>query len=116
VDFLSGSGKITAGVMRFGNNGPGGSNVQSDKNGAVKGELQYHNGTENLHADTLTHIAIYDNGNKGWFAGVLTDGRTIVAYVEDNGEPGNGDVFQIWVEGVLLNGDGQLSGGNVQIH
>ena len=116
VDFLSGSGKITAGVLRFDNNGRGGFNVQSNKNGSVKGELEYHNGAENLHAHTLTHIAIYDNGTKGWFAGVLTDGRTFVAYVEDNGEPGKSDVFKQWGEGVLLNGDGQLTGGNVQIH
>jgi len=116
VDFLSGTGKITAGVLRFGNNGRGGFNVQSDKNGTVKGELQYHNGSDNLHAHTLTHIAVYDNNTKGWFAGVLTDGRTFVAYVEDNGEPGKNDVFKMWVEGVLLNGDGKLTGGNVQIH
>jgi hypothetical protein len=109
-------GKITAGVLRFGNNGRGGFNVQSDDGVTVKGELEYHNASVNLHAHTMTAIAVSPDRTKGWFAGVLTDGNVFVAYVEDNGEPGKNDVFKLWVNGVLQNGNGALTGGNVQIH
>lgn len=116
ITFISTTGKITAGVLRFGNNGRGGFNVQSADGVSVKGELEYHNGAVNLHAHTMTAIAVSPDRTKGWFAGVLTDGRTFVAYVEDNGEPGRTDVFRMWVNGALQNGDGKLTGGNVQIH
>ncbi|MBI2219167.1 MAG: hypothetical protein HYU51_17940 [Candidatus Rokubacteria bacterium] len=115
VTFVGGTGKITGGV-RFGNNGRGGFNVQSDDGVTVKGEMEYHDGSVNLHARTMTVVAVSPDLKKGSFAGVLDDGRTFVVYVEDNGEPGRNDVFKIWVEGTLLNGDGTLTGGNVQIH
>jgi hypothetical protein len=51
-----------------------------------------------------------------WFAGVGTDGRAFTAYVEDNGEPGRADVFQLWIDGVPQTGEGLRSGGNIQIH
>jgi hypothetical protein len=34
--------------------------------------------------------------------------QIFVAYLEDNGEPGRNDVFQIWINGILQNGDGTL--------
>ncbi|MBF8267973.1 MAG: hypothetical protein HW388_1481 [Dehalococcoidia bacterium] len=116
VTFISGIGKITGGVLRFGNNGRGGFNVQSNDGVTVKGELQYQNGSVNLHAHTMTAVAVSSDLKKGWFAGVLEDGREFVVYVEDNGEPGRNDIFKMWVDGTLLNGDGKLTGGNVQIH
>ncbi|MBI4285757.1 MAG: hypothetical protein HY670_07670 [Chloroflexi bacterium] len=116
VTFVSGIGKITGGVLRFGNNGRGGFNVQSNNGVTVKGELEYQNGSVNLHAHTMTAVAVSPDLKKGWFAGVLEDGHKFVVYVEDNGEPGRNDIFKIWVEGILLNGDGKLTGGNVQIH
>jgi len=116
ITFISTPGKITAGTLRFGNNGRGGFNVQSGDGVAVKGELEYQNGSENLHASTMTAIAVSPDLTKGWFAGVLKDGRVFVAYVEDNGEPGKNDVFKLWINGVLQNGDGKLTGGNVQLH
>ncbi|MDO8541473.1 MAG: PKD domain-containing protein [Opitutaceae bacterium] len=116
VTFVGGIAKITGGALRFGNNGRGGFNVQSGDGVAVKGELEYHNGSVNLHAGTMTAIAVSPDLKQGRFAGVLDDGRTFVVYVEDNGEPGKNDIFRMWVNGVLLNGAGNLTGGNVQIH
>ena len=108
-------GKVTAGTIRTANNGRGGFNVQSNTSG-IKGELQFQNKSINFHAHEMTALGISPNGTKAWFAGVGTDGETFVAYVEDNGEPGKNDIFKIWIDGVLQNGDGGLTGGNVQIH
>ncbi|MDD5038477.1 MAG: PKD domain-containing protein [Dehalococcoidales bacterium] len=108
-------GKVTAGTLRAANNGRGGFNVQSNANG-IKGELQFQNKSINFHAHEMTALGISPDGTKAWFAGVGTDGETFIAYVEDNGEPGKDDVFKIWIDGVLQNGDGGLTGGNVQIH
>ncbi len=116
VTFTSTTGKITGGLLRFGNNGRGGFNVQSNDGVTVKGELEYQNGSVNLHAHTMTAVAVSPDLKKGWFAGVLEDGSKFVVYVEDNGEPGRNDIFKMWVEGTLLNGNGNLTGGNVQIH
>ncbi|HYF77437.1 MAG TPA: PKD domain-containing protein, partial [Symbiobacteriaceae bacterium] len=108
-------GKITAGTMRFANNGRGGFNVMF-KDGAVTGELQFQNNSTKLHAHTMTALSISADHTKGWFAGTGTDGRTFVAYVEDNGEPGTGDVFRLWIDGTPVNGSGQPLSGNIQIH
>lgn len=109
------AGKVTAGTLRSANNGRGGFNVQSDGS-TVKGELQFQNGAINFHAHTLTALAVSADRTKAWFAGVGVDGRAFTAYVEDNGEPGRTDVFKLWIAGVPQNGDGALTGGNVQIH
>ncbi|MBF8266569.1 MAG: Mg-chelatase subunit ChlD [Dehalococcoidia bacterium] len=116
ITFVSTKGKITGGTLRFGNNGRGGFNVQSVDGITVQGNLQYQNGSENLHAPTMTAIAVSPDLTKGWFSGVLKDGRVFVAYVEDNGEPGKNDIYKLWINGVLQNGDGKLTGGNIQIH
>jgi len=115
VSVVSGSAKITGGV-RFGSNGSAGFNVQSGDGVTVKGDMEYHAGSVNLHARTMTAVAVSPDSRLGWFAGVLDDGRKFVVYVEDNGEPGRNDLFRLWVDGVLMNGAGQLTGGNVQIH
>ena len=119
ITFFNTAGKITAGTLRDGNNGRGGFNVKLDKKDAVEGELQYQNGSANLHAHEMTAIAVSPDGKSGWFSGVFTNGSVFVAYVEDNGEgkkASGPDVFRLWVDGVLQNGDGVLTGGNVQIH
>jgi hypothetical protein len=108
-------GKVTAGTLRSEDNGRGGFNVQSDGT-TVQGELQFQNDSMRIHAHTLTALGISADGKSAWFAGVTTEGLSFVAYVEDNGEPGRNDKFQLWVEGVSQNGDGSLRGGNVQIH
>ena len=109
------AGKITAGTMRFANNGRGGFNVMSDGS-AVTGELQFQDDSTKFHAHEMTALSVSPDHTKGWFAGTGTDGRPFVAYVEDNGEPGTGDVFQLWIDGALVNGSGQPLSGNVQIH
>jgi hypothetical protein len=64
----------------------------------------------------MTALAVSPDGTKAWFAGVDKNGVPFTAYVEDNGEPGRNDVFQISINGVPQNGNGALTGGNVQIH
>jgi PKD repeat protein len=108
-------GKVTGGSMKFGAKGRGGFNVQSDGL-TVKGELQYQDNSTNFHAPQLTALGIAPDRKSAWFAGVGRDGRSFVAYVEDNGEPGSKDVFKLWINGVAYNGDGVISGGNIQIH
>ncbi|MDO8532560.1 MAG: PKD domain-containing protein [Dehalococcoidia bacterium] len=108
-------GKVTAGTLRSANNGRGGFNVQADGTG-VKGELEFQNNTVNFHAPTMTALGVSPDKKKAWFAGVGKDGAPFVAYVEDNGEPGRNDKYQIWIGGTSQNGDGSLTGGNVQIH
>jgi len=108
-------GKVTGGSIQFETGGRGGFNVQSD-GATVKGELQYQNGSERFHAHVMTALSVSPDGTKAWFAGVGNDGRTFTAYVEDNGEPGDADLFQLWIDGLLQTGDGHLSGGNIQIH
>lgn len=61
--------------------------------------------------------AIGISGGAAWFAGTGGDGRSLLAYVEDNGEPGGGtDVVRLWVTGELRSGSGVVTGGNVQLH
>ena len=60
-------------------------------------------------------ITLAIDGNKAWFAGVGRDGRTLLAYVEDNGRNGDGDIFKLWIAGVLQTGDGYLARGDVGV-
>lgn len=108
-------GKVTAGVLRSRAGGRGGFNVQSDGD-TTKGELQFQTSTVNFHAHTMSWLVVSADRTKAWFGGIGNDGLAFTAYVEDNGEPGRSDIFQLWVEGVLLTGSGALTGGNVQIH
>mgnify|MGYP000132530779 CR=1 FL=1 len=43
------------------------------------------------------------------------DGLAFTAHVEDNGETGRTDVSRLWIDGVLQNGSGAMSGGNIQL-
>jgi hypothetical protein len=108
-------GKVTGGTFRFANDGRGGFNIQSNSRG-VFGELQYQSDSIKFHAHVMTALGVSEDGTKAWFAGIGTNGETFVAYVEDNGEPGRNDVFQLWISGILQNGDGRLLKGNIQIH
>ncbi|HEX4743107.1 MAG TPA: nidogen-like domain-containing protein [Candidatus Limnocylindria bacterium] len=109
-------GKITSGLIRFEGKGRGGFNVQHDAVEGTKGELQFQTSSVDLHVHTMTAIGISADKRKGWFAGTGTNGQKVVVYVEDNGEPGRNDIFRIWVNGTAQNGDGAITGGNVQIH
>src|SRR5581483_11885442 len=70
-------------------------------------------------ASSITAFGIGFDGRSAWFSGVGKDGRSFVAYVEDNG--GNrhsrrdNDVFELWINGTLQTGDGSLDSGNVSI-
>jgi hypothetical protein len=66
-------------------------------------------------ASRLTALGI--SGRAAWIAGTADDGRTFVAYVEDNREPGRGaDVFRLWIAGESHSGSGVVADGNVQLH
>ncbi len=114
VTVASSAGKVTGGGLRTANDGRGGFNVMSNGT-AVTGELQFQSALGKFHASWFTTLAVAPDGRSAWFAGVGRDGRAFTAYVEDNGEPGRNDVFRLWIDGVLQNGDGAMSGGNVQI-
>ena len=117
-------GKVTGGVATtdgtgdvstIQGNGKGGFNVQNTA-GEINGNLQFRDDTTNFHALVMTAMAVSDDETSAWFAGVGKDGRTFVAYVEDNGEPGVNDIFQVWIDGVLHGGAGNMVGGNIKIH
>jgi PKD repeat protein len=111
-------GTIIGGGLRLSNNSRGGFNVRREEGGSVQGELQFQSDSTSFHAHELTALGISADHRQGWFAGVGRDGRSFTAYVEDNGEPGNADVFRLWIDGVLQTGDGNgtISGGNIQFH
>lgn len=108
-------GKVTGGHLRFENKGRGGFNVQST-DGQVKGELEFHAGRFNYHAHDLFFLRVSEDCTVATFSGVSEEGVPFEAYVEDNGEPGRDDIFRITIGGVVMNGDGALTGGNIQIH
>jgi len=55
------------------------------------------------------------SGRKAWYAGLGTDGRPFLVYVEDNGPNGRGDVFRLWIGGVEQTTDGKLAKGDVGV-
>ncbi|WP_163992383.1 PKD domain-containing protein [Pyxidicoccus caerfyrddinensis] len=110
------NGRITGGDLGFSSRARGGFNVARMEGGPARGELQFQNDTTSFHAHELTALGVSADKRQGWFAGVGRDGRAFTAYVEDNGEPFTGDVFKLWIDGVLQTANGGLSGGNIQIH
>jgi hypothetical protein len=62
---------------------------------------------------TATALAV--SGRTAWFAGVGTDGRPFLAYVEDNGANGRDDVFKLWIGGIAQTTDGRLASGDVRV-
>ena len=59
--------------------------------------------------------ALNVSGRKAWYAGLGTDGRPFLVYVEDNGPNGRGDVFRLWVGGVEQTTDGKLAKGDIAV-
>ena len=79
----------------------------------VAGALSYGFGSERFVATTVNALGI--DGNRAWLAGVGRDGRTFVAYAEDNG-PGSSDRFRLWIAGVERTAaDGRLSSGDLAV-
>src|SRR5262245_55032957 len=112
---VASSGCVTAGMLITANGGRGSFGVHGDGTD-VRGELQFRwNGGE-FHAQVITELAFSPDRRQAWFAGIDDDGRRFLAYVEDNGEPGRDDFFDLQVDGVRLTGNGRLKRGNVQIH
>jgi uncharacterized protein YkwD len=109
-------GKVTGGSLRTNDGGRGGVTVQADATGAVKGELQWQKATDKVHVHGLTALGISPRGNAAWFAGAAVDGRRVVGYAEDNGEPGSADLFRLWLDGRPVTAEGTVTGGNIQIH
>lgn len=89
-------------------------NVSSMDGTTVRGTLEYI-GATTIRATSLSPMGIAADGRSSWFAGVSTTGQQLRAYVEDGGAGPGADRFQLWVNGVLQNGDGRLSAGEVTI-
>ena len=83
-------------------------------NGAtVTGAFSYGRSSERFVATKVNALAI--GGNKAWLAGVGRDGRTFLAYVEDNG-PGSSDRFRLWIGGSeRTDPEGRLRSGSIVI-
>lgn len=114
VSVANAAAKITGGGLRTASNGRGGFNVQSDGT-TISGQLQFQSSLGTFHASRFTSLGVSGDGRSATFAGIGTDGLAFTAYVEDNGEPGRNDVFRLWIDGVLQNGSGAMSGGNIQL-
>lgn len=109
-------GHIQGSGLRLANGTRGGFSVKVDDAGVLDGELRFTSATTSFHAHTVTAMGISPNRLSGWFAGTGEDGRSFQAYVEDHGGSGSGDVFKLWINGVLQTGNGQLAGGKIRIH
>jgi hypothetical protein len=72
-----------------------------------------------IDAETVTSIGIAADGNSAWIQGKDDQGRTFLAYVEDNTDSKKpkttSDVFKLWINGVLQTGSGALDKGKVTI-
>ena len=134
------SGKVTGGghcKIRPIDRIPGGSfgfNVMwFSRDPGPKGELQYvdHFTGMTVHAHDMDYLFVWEflETNKPWpyrkarFGGPCTingeeGGYTFEVYVEDNGEPGETDVFQITLSTGYVGGSEiePILGGNIQIH
>jgi probable HAF family extracellular repeat protein len=106
---VAATGKVTGGVTVTG----GAATFVANADGkTLKGELSW----GDYHATQITAMGVAADRKSAWFAGVAADGRTFVAYVEDNGEPSTRDVFRLWIAGALVTPDGRVLASNLQIH
>lgn len=64
---------------------------------------------------SIKATALAVSGRKAWYAGIATDGRPFLTYVEDNGPLGRGDVFKLWIGGIEQTTDGKLANGDVTV-
>lgn len=99
--------------------------AQVQKNGTVKGSLEYQRHRPGFNVKSWAVDWVYaPTLSEGYFSGWATingaGSYRFYAMVLDSGEPGRGDFFALWVYdefGNLVFADwGNLSGGNVVIH
>lgn len=131
-----GCGKVTGGgQIAIGTSGAKksyanyGFNVQV-KDGVVKGQLEYldHTTGANYHSVKMTSLTVSTDFKTATFTGEIiekgstttctsADKCTFTVKVEDNGEPGRNDIFEITIEDGYAAGQGQtVAKGNIQIH
>ena len=107
-----GSIQVAEGFASFG------FNVQQEKDGGVRGELEYvsHPSGSKVHIDAFTSLVIV--GNTATFAGSGTingEPGSVIVTVTDEGEPGRNDRFSISISDGPTEA-GILRSGNIQIH
>lgn len=109
-------GTVTgAGLVSASNGARASFSVSSSDGVTVRGSLSYTGGGTTVAPSVLTPLGIAPDGHSAWFAGVSVTGQQLRAYVEDRGPGPANDRFQLWVNGVLQNGTGLLSAGEVTI-
>jgi len=99
--------------------------AQVQRNGSLKGSLEYQRHGWGVNVKSYAIDWVYaPSRSEGYFSGWATlngeGSYRFYAMVLDSGEPGRGDYFSLWVYnsyGMLVFADqGYLSGGNVVIH
>jgi len=79
----------------------------------VLGELVY-DGPHRLYiATTITALGISADGHSAWIAGKDGAGHTFLMNAVDAG--GHGDKVRLWLDGTLVDGDGSIRIGGVQV-
>jgi hypothetical protein len=93
------------------------------ENGKLKGNLEYQDGSLNLHSTKITTLRILSS-TTAEFTGIAkvnnVDGYSFYVYTVDNGEPGVEDIFRIAISDpsgnlIYISGDVR-DGGNIQLH
>ncbi len=92
--------------------------VQQNRDGRIKGQLQYVNHASRTKVHIRAFSSLLIDGKTATFAGTGTINRLpgrFTVTVTDNGEPGRDDRFTISISGGPTEG-GTLRSGNIQIH
>jgi len=119
---VTGGGWIPLQASSRGNNNKGTFSVHAmcDKNGAVKGNLNYVDHVRKLHIKATSITSLVVNGTHATITGRATiDGKGdfgFVVEVDDLGEPGSSDKFWISLSNGYSAGSTTMGGGNIQIH
>lgn len=99
--------------------------AQVQRNGTIKGSLEYQQHALGVNLKSYAMDWVYaPSTSEGYFSGWATINGTglyrFYAAVLDDGEPGRGDFFALWVytsDGSMVFADwGYLEGGNILIH
>ena len=107
-------GEVEADELRPQSGGEASFEVESE-HGRLRGELRFEKGSNRLRSQRVTALSIAADHRSAWIAGLGDDGRTFLAYVEDNHRKEGPDVFRLWIKGVSVTGNGALAHGDVRI-